>query len=162
VATHFFDAKQLAAMLTTRGAAPEADLKDLAGDRVHLRGDSRIALDLTFPDQYRITLPREKFPTAEAARAVLAKVGFDAIEPARLPVELPEGPDVLILVGRPRPEVREGVIKTIQGMSPQSVVAPNPADPAEIYVSIPKSVYAEGLPQALRHLENIGVEGVAP
>src|SRR5262249_17789787 len=108
------------------------------------------------------TLPREKFPTAEAARAVLAKVGFDAIEPARLPVELPEGPDVLILVGRPRPEVREGVIKTIQGMSPQSVVAPNPADPAEIYVSIPKSVYAEGLPQALRHLENIGVEGVAP
>src|SRR5215468_946626 len=37
VATHFFDAQQLGAALHS----PEIDVKDLAGDRVHLRADSR-------------------------------------------------------------------------------------------------------------------------
>jgi hypothetical protein len=158
VATHFFDAQQLGAILHSS----EADLRDLAGDRVHLRADSRIALDMTFPDQYRVTMPTEKFPTADSARAALAKAGFDSVEPAGLPVDLPHGDDMFVLVGRPRPEVREGVIKTIQSTSDKSVVAPDPADPAELYAAIPKSVYVEGLAQAQRHLENIGFEGAAP
>src|SRR5262245_19499390 len=67
VATHLFDPKQLSTVLH----APEADLKDLASDSIHLHSDSRIALDILFPDQYRVTMPTKKFPTADTARATL-------------------------------------------------------------------------------------------
>ena len=154
VATHFFDPKQL--------AGGPADVKDLAGDRVHLTAESRVALDMTFPDVYRIEMPLEKFPTADTARAAIAKAGFDQIEPAPLPVELAATADMFVLTGRPRPEVREGVIKTIESSSAKSKVVPDPADPAVLYVAIPKSVYEGDLARAQRHLENIGFEGAAP
>ena len=154
VATHFFDPKLL--------AERPADLKDLAGDRVHLGPDSRVALDMTFPDIYRVEMPREKYPTLDLARAAIAKAGFDQIEPAPLPVELGAGDDMFVLTGRPRPEVREGVIRTIESSSPKSKVVPDPADPAVLYVAIPKSVYEGDLARGQRNLENIGFEGAAP
>jgi hypothetical protein len=158
VATHLFDPAEL----RRRIGKPEADLSDLAGDPVHLRADSPIALDLLYPEQYRITLPIDKFPTPAAGQHAIEQAGFSQVQTAKPPVALPEGKDVLVLVGRPRPEVREGVIKTITGLSPKSVVVPDPADPAVLFVSIPQSVYPEGLPQAERALSYIGFEDAAP
>jgi hypothetical protein len=158
VATHFF----VPADLKSRAGGAEADLLDLAGDRVHLTQGSRLALDLAFPDQYRVTVPRGKIANEADARRLLEQAGFSEVAPAPLPVEMPPSGDAYLLVGRPRPEVREGVIRTITGLSPKAQVRPDPAEPAELYVSIPRSVYPDGVDQAERALANIGFDEVGP
>ena len=157
-ATHFF----APAALRERLGARETDLLDLAGDRVHLGPDARLALDFAFPDQYRLALPRDRFLTAEAAAAALAKLGFQAPAPAALPVKLPDPAGFFLFVGRPQPVRRDPVMETVRGLDPQATAAPDPTDPAAVYVAIPKKVYTEGEAQARRALEALGLEGATP
>ncbi|HJZ88157.1 MAG TPA: hypothetical protein VKN99_23445 [Polyangia bacterium] len=157
-ATHFFPPAQLEAKL----GQGEVELDDLAGDPVRLRADSRLALDLVFPDQVRLTLPRDRFPIAESARATLQKLGFSDAAPVALPVRLPDPAGFYLLYGRPRPELRDAVEHNLKALSPQVQVTPDPADPAQIYAAIPKSVYPEGPGQALRAVGNLGFENAQP
>src|SRR5206468_2097193 len=98
--------------------ATEPELPDLAGDRVRLSPSSRLALDFVFPTQVRLTLPRDRFATAEAARAAIARAGLSSPTSAALPVTLPTGSDHYLFYGRPRAELREPVELNLKGLSP--------------------------------------------
>jgi hypothetical protein len=159
-ATHLFDPGALRLHLPLR--AP-LELTDLAGDRVRLTPESRLALDFVYTDQYRLLVPRDQPGGADGARDALAKAGFAGPKPAALPVELPSGNDFYLFYGRPRAEMRDSVERVLQNTDPRIAVRPDPADPAELYVALPKALYHEGFEQAQRALENLGlVDAAAP
>ena len=52
---------------------------DTSGDPVSLDERETIAIDVTEPDEVRIGLPRDRFPTEDAARAALASRGGEMV-----------------------------------------------------------------------------------
>jgi hypothetical protein len=89
-ATHFFSPPELA---RARAAHPDGPLplRDLTGDAVTVAPEAAVALDLVRPDEVRVGLPRDRFPTEASARAALAERGAEVLsaqgivraEPAR-------------------------------------------------------------------------------
>jgi hypothetical protein len=73
-ATHFFSTPELVQAIAARGGGP-LSLVDRAGDRVSIAPGDGMALDLVRPDEVRVGLPRDRFPTEAAARAAVEANG---------------------------------------------------------------------------------------
>jgi hypothetical protein len=78
-ATHFFAPEALAKALATRRPGAPLTLADTSGDVVSLDERETIGIDVSERDQVKIGLPRDRFPTEEAARAALTSRGGEIV-----------------------------------------------------------------------------------
>jgi hypothetical protein len=139
-----------------------AQVNDLAGDPVRLTPETRLSIDFSFPDQYLITLPRERYASAAAAETALRQVGLADLGPAPSPVSLPDPTSYYLYVGRPRAEMRDPVLHALGELRPPATVVADPVDPAWLWVAIPKAVYPQGVEQANRALAVMGFAAGLP
>jgi hypothetical protein len=87
-ASHFFRPAELLAVL---GGGPPADplvLSSLDGDRVSLRRDERLHLDVLRPGQYRVELVRDRFPDRARARQSIQGTGAQVLNERETPDRL--------------------------------------------------------------------------
>jgi hypothetical protein len=158
VATHFLDPGELA----RARSGHEVTLNDLAGDAVHLTADTSMALDITFPEQYRVVLPRATLASSEAAAQALTTAGFADVTPAPLPVMLPDPTSYYLFSARPRDELREPVLRSLAALGAEAQVVVDPGDPAVLYIALRRKHYPEGITQAQRVLDQMGLPDAAP
>ncbi|HEY4394798.1 MAG TPA: hypothetical protein VGP64_12075 [Polyangia bacterium] len=78
-ATHFFAPEALARALATRHAGTPLTLTDTSGDVVSLDERETIGIEVSERDQVKIGLPRDRFPTEDAARAALTSRGGEIL-----------------------------------------------------------------------------------
>jgi hypothetical protein len=139
-----------------------AEMNDLAGDPIRLTPETRVSIDFSFPDQYLVTIPRERFASADAAEAALRQVGVADLGPAPPPVSLPNPSSYYLYVGRPHAEMRDPVLLALGELRPPATVVADPVDPAWLWVAIPKAVYPQGVEQANRALAVMGFAAGPP
>jgi hypothetical protein len=111
-AARFFTPASLRAAL---GQVP-ATLRDLAGDRVTLTAASPMEIDATYPGEYAITLPRERFPTEGDARSLMEQMGIQVLGGRETKTD--EHLTVALEAGR-----RDRVIEELQRLDARIVVA---------------------------------------
>jgi hypothetical protein len=92
----FVTATQLFAPEVFQGAAqgPRVEVMNLMGDPVTLNADDKLSVDLMRPGQFRIDLPRDRFPDLVRARAAVAAQGGEVVS------EEPDGARYRTLVAR--------------------------------------------------------------
>jgi hypothetical protein len=78
-ATHFFAPEALTQALAARHPGAPLTVADTSGDVVSLDERETIGIDVSERDQVKIGLPRERFPTEEAARAALTSRGGEIL-----------------------------------------------------------------------------------
>jgi hypothetical protein len=78
-ATHFFAPEALAQALAAHRPGTPLTLADTSGDVVSLDERETIGIDVSERDQVKIGLPRDRFPTEDAARAALTSRGGEIL-----------------------------------------------------------------------------------
>jgi hypothetical protein len=75
-ATHFFRPADLVAALQSG----RTTMADLAGEQVVLQAKDRLFIDVSRPGEYRVELPRERFPDRARAQQRLAATGVQLVK----------------------------------------------------------------------------------
>jgi hypothetical protein len=83
-ATHFFRSGDLAQAVVTAGDwARPVEIADLAGDKVALGPNDILAIDLRHAGEVEVSLPAERFRTADKAAAALTAQGARLLRPGQ-------------------------------------------------------------------------------
>jgi hypothetical protein len=108
-ATHFFSEASLQAALSSGGALNVADTQ---GDKVTLSPNDELAIDMARPGEIIIEFPKERFASADAAKAAVEKEGGQVVE---VPASAPDSKVVSLVVTFPA-EKRDQALSALEAV----------------------------------------------
>ena len=127
-ATHFFAPDGLRRAVAQSPGASTVTVTDLAGDPVLLGPNDLLAIDVSIPEQIRISFPPDKFRHAVEASSEVEKRGGTVLKvveepwpvnPTAKPAEAAARPDHVVLLVRFPPEKREAALGELGDIDPR-------------------------------------------
>jgi len=128
IATHFFAPDVLRRAVAQAPGAQTVTINDLAGDPVVLGPNDLLAIDVTVPEQIRISFPPDKYRHATEASSEIEKRGGSVLKileepgpvnPTAKPVEAAARPDHVVLLVRFPPDKRQAALGEIGDIDPK-------------------------------------------
>jgi len=127
-ATHFFAPDALRRAVAQAPGAQTVTINDLAGDPVVLGPNDLLAIDVTVPEQIRISFPPDKFRHAAEASSEVEKRGGSVLKiveepwpvnPTAKPAEAAARPDHVVLLVRFPPDKRQAALGELGDIDPK-------------------------------------------
>ena len=128
IATHFFAPDVLRRAVAQAPGAQTVTINDLAGDPVVLGPNDLLAIDVTVPEQIRISFPPDKFRHAAEASSEVEKRGGSVLKiveepwpvnPTAKPAEAAARPDHVVLLVRFPPDKRQAALGELGDIDPK-------------------------------------------